>query len=205
MLRSVLVLCFLIATSAYGQDGPSFDCAKAESSAEELICKDAELARMDRIVADRYAAALEAALEAAKKLGVGASEAEGVLRADQRGWVKGRNECWKADDLRDCILGQYLRREGQLVAGWLLEEPTHIAFWACHGDPAYEVVTVFFDTTLPSVRFEQGDAVDTGSLVPTVSGSRYEGSSGRYIWIKGEEATYREPDPGGSEHRCHLL
>lgn len=200
MVRMLTIVGFLTATSALGQELPSFDCSKAESSAEELICKDSQLAALDRRVAERYAAALEVV----RGLDTGAGEAEDKLRAYQRGWVKGRDECWKADDLRDCVESSYLRREGELVAEWLLEEPTGTAFWACGGNPANEVVTSFFATELPSVRFERGDTIDTGSLAPTGSGSRYEGSFGRSIWIKGEEATYREPDPDGTSYDCIL-
>jgi len=200
MVRSLTIVGFLIATPALGQELPSFDCSKAESSTEELICKDPQLAALDRRVAERYAAALEVV----RGLDTGAEAAEDNLRAYQRGWVKGRDECWKADDLRDCVESSYLRREGELVAEWLLEEPTGIAFWVCGGNPANEVVTYFFATELPSVRFERGDTIDTGSLAPTGSGSRYEGSFGRSIWIKGEEATYREPDPDGTSYECTL-
>jgi len=84
----------------------------------------------------------------------------------------------------------------------MLEEPTGVSAWACGGNPANEVVTFFFDTTRPSVRFERGDTIDTGSLVRTASGSKYEGSFGRSIWIKGKAATYREPDPDGTTYEC---
>lgn len=200
MVRFLTIVGFLIATAALSQEPPSFDCSKAESSAEELVCQDPQLAALDRRVAERYAAALEVV----RGLDTGAEAAEDKLRAYQRGWVKGRDECWKADDLRDCVESSYLRREGELVAQWLLEEPTGIAFWACGGSPANEVVTSFFATELPSVRFERGDTIDTGSLAPTGSGSRYESSFGRSIWIKGEEATYREPDPDGTSYECVL-
>ncbi len=200
MLRILVAVPFLVAATVAGQSGPSFDCSKAESSAEELVCADADLARLDRLVAERYALALEVV----RGLDAGAAEAEDELRAIQRGWIGGRDECWKAEDLRACVEDSYLRREGELVARWFLEEPTGIAFWACDGNPANEVVTYFFDTELPSVRFERGDTIDTGSLVPTASGSRYEGSFGRFIWIKGEEATYREPDPDGTSFECVL-
>jgi uncharacterized protein YecT (DUF1311 family)/membrane-bound inhibitor of C-type lysozyme len=198
MVPVILILCLLLGTPAFGQDAPSFDCAKAESSAEKLICKDDDLAKLDRLVAERYAAAVKVI----KSLDTGASEAEDTLRATERGWIKGRDECWKASDLRDCVEAAYLRREGQLVARWLLEEPTGVSTWACGGNPANEVVTVFFDTTRPSVRFERGDTIDTGSLVRTASGSKYEGSFGRSIWIKGKQATYREADPDGTTYEC---
>jgi membrane-bound inhibitor of C-type lysozyme len=51
---------------------------------------------------------------------------------------------------------------------------------------------------------EVGDTIDTATLVPTASGSKYEGSFGRSFWTKGEEATYREADPTGATYRCQL-
>ncbi|WP_172292219.1 MliC family protein [Pseudoruegeria sp. HB172150] len=198
MTRSLAALFLLLATPALAQDGPSFDCAAAQSEAEKLICEDPDLAALDRLVADRYAAAIEVT----QGLDAGAEEAEADLRAYQRGWISGRDECWKADDPRACVEQSYLRREGELVAQYLLEEPTGTTFWQCNGNPADELVTMYFDTTLPSIRFERGDSIDTGSLSRTASGSRYDGSFGRYIWIKGDEATYREPDPDGTEMTC---
>ena len=200
MVRTLAILIPLMAAPIFGQASPSFDCSKAESSAEKLVCEDAELARLDRLGADRYAAALDAV----RGLDSRASETEDQLRAAQRGWIKGRDECWKASDIKACVELAYLKREGGLVARWMLKEPAGIAFWACDGNPANEVVTYFFDTELPSVRLERGGTVDTGSLVPTASGSKYEASFGRSIWIKGEEATYREPDPEETTYECIL-
>ncbi|WP_138466813.1 lysozyme inhibitor LprI family protein [Poseidonocella sp. HB161398] len=187
-----------LAGTAAAQEGPSFDCTAAESSAETLVCEDAALAALDRRVAERYAAALALA----EGLDAGAEEAADDLRAYQRGWIKGRDECWKTDDLRACVEESYLRREAELVSQWMLEEPVGMATWICDGNPANEVVTIFYDTELPAVRFERGDTIDTGVVVRTGSGSRYDGSFGRYIWMKGHEATYRDPDPDGAEMSC---
>jgi uncharacterized protein len=76
---------------------PSFDCAKAASEAEKLVCTDAELAALDRQLATRYA------------------EAKDADPAMQRGWVKGRDECWKADDVRLCVLESYRTRLVELA------------------------------------------------------------------------------------------
>ncbi len=84
----------------------------------------------------------------------------------------------------------------------MLDAPTATTFWTCGGNPANEVVTMFFDTPLPAVRFERGDSIDTGTLSPTGSGARYDGSFGRYIWIKGDQADYRDPDPDGRTYAC---
>ena len=78
---------------------PSFDCARAGSAAEKLVCGDAQLAALDRQLAARYAQATDAD------------------PAVQRGWVKGRDACWKADDLRLCVLEAYRTRLVELAIG----------------------------------------------------------------------------------------
>lgn len=47
-------LCLLGAVAAAGAAGPSFDCAKASLPAEEMICAEPELARMDLLVAKLF-------------------------------------------------------------------------------------------------------------------------------------------------------
>ncbi|MCO6384218.1 MliC family protein [Oceanicola sp. 502str15] len=185
----------LIASPAAAQ---SFDCAKAESSAEQLVCSNARLGALDERIAATYASALDAA----RGLDAGAAEAETTLKATQRGWISGRDECWKTENVEACVEQSYLRREAEMVATWMLAEPTDTVFWACDGNSSNEVVTTFFDTELPSLRFERGDSIDVGTLTPAASGSRYMGSFGREIWIKGDEAMYREPDPDGTELSC---
>lgn len=164
---------------------PSFDCAKAISNAEELVCAEARLAALDRRLSAHYAAAVD-------KLGAldsGTKEALAALRATQRGWIKGRDECWKSVDLRACVKASYLQREAELVATWLLEDPASVVSFSCDGNPANEITAMFFDTELPGVRLEYGDSIDTGTLSPAASGSRYEASFGRFLWIKGDTAT----------------
>ena len=81
---------------------PSFDCGKAESEAETMVCTDYGLAALDNRLAEVYAA------ELAKP---GASK---ELAATQRGWVKGRDECWKADDRKLCVEEEYRTRIAEL-------------------------------------------------------------------------------------------
>ena len=194
----VAVPCAALSVAAIAE-GPSFDCAQAARGAEELICSDPVLAAVD----SRLAAVYADALEAARGLDAGAAEAEATLRTMQRGWIAGRDDCWKATESpRACVEASYLRREAELVATWILRDPTATTVWTCAGNPSNAVVTTFFDTPLPSVRFERGDSIDVGVLAPTASGRRYDGSFGRFIWIKGDTATYREPDPDGTELAC---
>jgi uncharacterized protein len=199
-MHRLFLTAMLLAAPALAQDGPSFDCGGARGAAETLVCADPELAALDRAVAGRY----RAALAAVRALDAGAAAAEDALKTIQRGWLGGRDECWKAADPRGCVASAYLRREAELVATYMLELPSSSATWTCGGNPANEVVTLFFATPLPSVRFERGDSIDAGVQVRTASGARYDGSFGRWIWIKGETATYREPDPDGTEYGCAL-
>jgi uncharacterized protein len=76
---------------------PSFDCAKAVSEAERLVCGDAELAALDRQLSARY------------------REAKDADPAAQRGWAKGRDDCWKAPDARLCVLEAYRTRLVELA------------------------------------------------------------------------------------------
>ena len=199
MLRIFLIAgTVLAAQPLLAQSGPSFDCSLAQSSAEKAICADPELAELDQRLSKEYARALVMAQE----LDYGADEAIDELRATQRGWISGRDECWKAADQAECISDAYLRREGELVAQWFLEEPASVVTWICDENPSNELVTIFFGTELPSVRFERGDRVTVGSLAPTGSGARYDGPFGQFLWMKGNEAIFREADPDGTEYRC---
>lgn len=79
---------------------PSFDCGKASQKVERLICSDAGLSRSDRELADHYQ-------KLTRKLkGVAAER----LQADQRLWLKQRNDC---QDLV-CVRASYERRNDEL-------------------------------------------------------------------------------------------
>ncbi|NEX22041.1 DUF1311 domain-containing protein [Thiorhodococcus mannitoliphagus] len=83
---------------------PSFDCAKATHEVEQLICKDADLAALDQSLAELYATLMKHT----------PASQQGALKTEQRGWVKGRNDCWKADDKHGCIKAEYKSRINEL-------------------------------------------------------------------------------------------
>ncbi|MCL3880974.1 MliC family protein [Marivita sp. GX14005] len=187
-----IALVCTLASPLAAQDAPSFDCAKAKSEAERLVCSDSELARLDRRLAERYSAALDR---------VGEKETRNLLRAYQRGWIKGRDACWKADDARECVRLSYLMRESELVARWQLEPELARDTWRC-GKAGKHVTTVLYETDLQALRFEIDGEISTASQVRTASGIRYTGDFGREIWMKGDTARYREADPDGTEYDC---
>lgn len=84
---------------------PSFDCAKATHEAEKMICKDGELAKLDRSLAALYSSALKDASGQDKR----------DLKDEQRDWIKDRNACSRNSDMRGCIVDEYRVRIDQLV------------------------------------------------------------------------------------------
>ena len=103
IVLTVIGACALLSVPAHAAQ-PSFDCSKASHEAELLICKDAELAALDRSLADLYNTLLKHTPASEQK----------QLKAEQSGWVKGRNQCWKASDQRGCIKSEYETRIREL-------------------------------------------------------------------------------------------
>ncbi len=160
-------------------EGPTFNCAKAQGEVEKLICSDASLAALDRRLASVYKAASE---KAKGKLAT-------RLREDQRGWVKGRNDCWKAngqktwitatwtvDTVKGCVDAQYRLRTAELQSVWRLVPPKTVSL-ACQGNPANEVVANFFETDPATIRLERGDRTVTLWRVGAATAGTYEGQN----------------------------
>lgn len=194
-VKFVLSAAALLALAAPGRSraqakGPAFDCGKAQGEVEQLICKDESLAALDRKLDEVYKAALAKARD----------DVPQWLRTQQRGWIGGRNECWKAKDgtyltaswqaknVRECVEGSYRIRISELQALMRLVPPKGPVFFSCENNPSNEVVATFFDTDPPTARLERGDKTVTAWLVPAASGSKYEGQNVEF-WTKGKEAT----------------
>ena len=153
MIRSIRLLTLLSSTvlafaSTALAGGPSFDCAaKGLGEVESLICKDAAFAALDREIAATYKQALA-------KAGKGTSN---TLAVEQRGWIKGRNDCWKDTAKAQCITDQYLRRLAELQARYGLIAPRRSVTYHCDNKPAHELVARYYATKRASVVVEHGD------------------------------------------------
>jgi uncharacterized protein len=210
---SVVLMAFLLwggsvttwTQSPGGAQGPSFDCSKAGSEVEKLICADQGLADLDRKLDAVYKAALAKARD----------DVPQWLRTEQRGWVKGRNECWKAKgpdnpvylteswiatDVRGCVEAQYQLRTAELQVLLQLVPAQEPLFFTCNDDTAAGIVAQFFETDPPAARFERGDRTVIGYRVRTASGAKYEGQNLSF-WNKGNEAMVTWD---GEELRCTL-
>ena len=82
---------------------PSFDCAKASTAVEKMICADAELAKLDVELSNIYASRSSQAPDEAKK----------VMRGSQLDWLKARrNACPDVG----CLQKAYAERIEQISA-----------------------------------------------------------------------------------------
>ena len=157
--------------------GPSYDCNKVETnSIEEMICKDNELSALDRKLSSVYAAASKKAT----------NEHPPVLRAEQRGWIKGRNECWKGDKVRDCVREEYRRRIAEIQARYRLITGNGPVHFICSDNPANVVIVTFFQTDPPTLIAEYGDSVSMMYIQPSGSGTKYQGRNETYWEHQGE-------------------
>jgi len=155
-----------VSQAAHAQ-GPSFPCDKVEQgSIEQMVCRSADLSALDRKLAQVYAAATKKAV----------NEHPPMLKAEQRGWVKGRNDCWKATDEGACVRGEYVRRIAELQARYRLVPFTGPVTFACDGNPANEVVATYFQTDPPTLIAERGDSVSLMFLQPG-GGTNYAGGN----------------------------
>jgi hypothetical protein len=111
------------------------------------------------------------------------------LRQEQRGWVKGRNDCWKANGqetwitatwtvntVRGCVDAQYRLRSAELQAVWRLQPPRTVTY-ACQNEVANELVANFFDTDPATLRLERGDRSTTLWRVGDAAAGKYEGQN----------------------------
>jgi len=145
---------------------PSFTCNSVKpGSVEAVVCADAELSILDRKLAEVFAAASKKAT----------NEHPPVLKAEQRGWIKGRNDCWKSKDQRSCVQEEYTRRIAELQARYRLVPFNGPVRFVCDGNPANEVIVTFFQTEPLTLIAERGDETSFMILQPSGSGTRYQG------------------------------
>jgi uncharacterized protein len=143
---------------------PAFNCGQAAGEVEQLICRDAELAALDRRMSSVWAKTVQA-------LPADVAAREKVV---QRGWIKGRNDCWKASDLRACVETSYETRlvELQIKVGQL-QAPT-AAGYLCSQDPGKPFTASFYNDTDPkSAVLTWGNDQVIAFVAMSASGARY--------------------------------
>ena len=141
-----------------------------------MLCEDEELMKLDLYLDELYRAALKNFPE----------EELPSLRAIQRGWISGRNDCWKNAHIRRCVVDEYLTRlsELEVKTGYLIA-PKAVNFICAEEN----LLSAYFYQTavkpLAVLNFNQQQVFTW--LNPSASGSRYTGQNIEF-WQKGTEA-----------------
>lgn len=181
---------------------PSFDCAKAGNAATKLICTDPLLVALDVETTRLYGLAIEGKYMTPDR--------RRELVATERGWIKGRDECWKADNLRTCILASYASRIHELRQGYSdartqddKGNSTGPFVLACRNFNALIGVT-FVRTDPPVAQLSWLNTAATLVLAPSGSGARYDRVTGpaSMLWTRG--STARVKIDGQPELECKV-
>ena len=189
MLLGTLALMPLLASAAT----PSFDCTKAHSAAEQPVCQDAGLAALDNELAALYPKAMNQL----------SAEQQKTEKAMQRGWIKGRNECWKESDSRQCVEESYQLRITELqIKGAQLRVPSPVDY-QCDG--GIRLSTYFYnEAKRPAavINLSEGDSQQQvlAYEAPSASGARYEGQN-LTLLTKGNEARLERYDQAARQCR----
>lgn len=198
-----VALAMLGTTGAALAVSPSFDCGNAKGQVEQLICKDDTLARLDRETTRLYGMALDArSLPAPQKK---------TLLAEQRGWIKGRNDCWKASDAGVCVTASYLERIHELrhaYAGARTQDDKGISrgpFNIRCPDIKAVIAGTFVQTEPGFAYLRWLDQQLVLTQTPAASGARYAATTGNgeaVFWDKGPDAQLTLP--GKAEMNCRV-
>ena len=155
-MKALRLLAALLAGAALPMAGlaASFDCTKATSNVEQLICKDAELSTLDEHLAQHYAAARQML-----------ADAGACLQTQQRSWLQAaRSACKDAA----CLKQVYLERLAELSP--LQAGATMLRDRALPPVPALEwVIPPAKDTVAAPARRDARPLVVRGALVNDVA------------------------------------
>ena len=192
-LMALFGISIWLATPVAGGEA-SFDCAKAGNSAEEAVCGSEGLAGLDRELARLYRLALDGPHMT--------PERNDELKTMQRGWIKRRNDCWKAEEAETCLADSYAIRIHELRQGYADARSADAAGislgpFAFHCDGLDALISaVFVNGAAPVVSLTWRETWLVLPIAPSGSGARYartdaEGTT--EFWNKGREATLALP------------
>ncbi|WP_232829467.1 MliC family protein [Tropicimonas sp. IMCC34043] len=197
----LLALPFACVAAVVGAQ-PSFDCSAAESDAEKAVCATPSLAELDVELARVYNLAVNGPHATPDR--------SQSLKETQRGWIKGRDACWKSSlGLETCVANEYAFRIDEIRAG---NADAREGDGASLGPFAYEcsgldagLSATFVNTADPMVVLRWRDNALVLPIAISASGSRYasdiwEGGPTEF-WIKGRDAMFTPP--GGAQLSCH--
>lgn len=155
----------------------SQECTNAESgNIRQLICDTPTLAALDVQLGSIYR-------DARSKAG---EEQLAQLTAEQRGWLKGRDECWKADDKIACVTTEYQRRIAELQATYELVNSIGPVRFQCGNPPETPLLVTFYESDTPTLVAKLKGETSLMYQQPAASGSKYQGRNESFWEHQGE-------------------
>jgi uncharacterized protein len=195
MRRIVLTTIALLPLLAAAADGPAFDCRKAQGDVQALICKDADLAALDRKMDEVYRGAFSKAKKERK-----------ALRAEQDAWTRTRDECSKdGDAMQACVGRAYQSRIGELQALYELVPSRGPYTFDC-ANRADPIVAKYFHTEPASARLQRGSETVIAWSEPGAKGTKFvapdvsflvKGTSAQVEWRTDKFTCEVRPPTGG--------
>lgn len=165
---------------------PTFDCQKATREVEIAICQNQALINLDSQLQNVY----QQALFQAGSIGDRPEKAVKELKTTQIGWIKGRNDCWKAQKgMVQCIESNYFERMAYLQAKWVLVSPIKTERYFCNKSRAEFYVSFIPTKPLASVSVEYGDKREIYIAKNKQNNKRFDGEFGAYLELVDNEAS----------------
>lgn len=159
---ALLVLCLGLLGTVHSQ---TVNCAKVKAgSVESLLCKDNGLMTLERQMAEVLLGAEP----------IAAKEKPPMLKAEQRGWVKVRDECLKASDKGACLFTSYKLRIAELQATYRLLPSTSSVNYRCGNNPGIVFKAATFASDPPTLAAEFDENTSVLYAKPVAQGTRYE-------------------------------
>lgn len=185
---ALLALCLGLTVPAHSQTP---NCAKAKPGGLEfLLCKDEGLRALDKKMTEVLLAAEP----------IAAKERPPMLKAEQRGWSKVRDECLKADDKNACLQLSYTRRIAELQASYRLLPATASVNYRCGNNPGVIFKAVTFATDPPTLAADFDENTSVLFLKPDAAGTNYE--SGQVTFSELDGVAKIVWGPGNPEMNC---
>ena len=126
-----------------------------------MICKDNNLSALVRKLSIIYSAAAKKAT----------NKHPPVLKTEQSGWIKGRNEFWKSDNTPTCFQDEYQRSIAEMLARYRLVHDSDPFRFIRDGNPANDFIVALFQTDPLTLITDCGDSVSLMYLQYSGSGT----------------------------------
>ena len=120
------------------------------------------------------------------------------MKVEQIGWVKGRNDCWKGQDMRECTKGNYIDRIVVLQATYRLVKSGPPETFQC--DDGSKIVVTSVETDPQTVWLERGNLKILATFYPDSEKPGYYGQNVTF-WRKENEASVEWYDTAERKNR----